>query len=210
MITKTYYEFCLDDYSAPSCTSGYKYYYGTKDDFAKLLETISQKGRTIKEADVFKDFCNGNTKVMNVAGFTNVRFAKRVQVLAEKKIEIEQNEEYRYMNPYGFPYDLRIETTNTHVILVKSGKKYVVAYRSTMRNPQYEDRFSENGWAEIDMLMGFPAMINIVGESGNRQLSNNLYVVEKVLDERLEAEDYFKSLRKVDYKMFFEDVFGDG
>ena len=164
----------------------------------------------IKEAEIFKEFCNGNTKVMSVAGFTNVRFAKRVQVLSERKIKIEQKEEYRYINAYGFPYDLRIETSNIHVILVKSGKKYVVVYRSTMRNPQYEDSFSENGWAEIDMLMGFPAMINIVGKSGERELSNNLYVVDKVFDKTEEAEVYFNNLERIDYKMFFEDVFGDG
>lgn len=205
-----FYEFCLDDYAAPSCTSGYKYYYGTKEHFGKLLEKISAKGKKIKEADVFQEFCNGNTQVMNIAGFTNVRFAKPVSILAEKKIDTHKKEAYRYVNPYGFPYDLRIDCTDNHILLIKSGKKYVVAYSSTMRNPQYEDRFAESGWVEIDMLMGFPAMINIEGESGERVLSNNLYVVDKAFDSQLEAETYFNTMENVDYKLFFEDIFGDG
>ncbi|MBO5068591.1 MAG: hypothetical protein J6C62_09395 [Clostridia bacterium] len=205
-----FYEFCLDDYAAPSCTSGYKYYYGTKEHFRKLLEKITAKGRTIKEAEIFQEFCNGNNQVMNVAGFTNVRFAKPVSILAEKKIDTHKKETYRYVNPYGFPYDLRIDCTDNHILIIKSGKKYVVAYSSIMRNPQYEDRFAESGWAEIDMLMGFPAMINIEGKSGDRVLSNNLYVVDKVFDSQLEAETYFNTMENVDYKLFFEDIFGDG
>ena len=81
-----YYEFCLDDYSAPSCTSGRKYYYGTKVDFLKMLDNL-EKDKSIPEREVFKEFCNGNTKVENVAGFTKVRFAKRVTVLNAKKID---------------------------------------------------------------------------------------------------------------------------
>ena len=43
-----------------------------------------------------------------------------------------------------------------------------------------------------------------------RVLSNNLYVVDKVFDSQLEAETYFNTMENVDYKLFFEDIFGDG
>ena len=205
-----FYEFCLDDYAAPSCTSGYKYYYGTKEHFRKLLEKITAKGRTIKEAEIFQEFCNGNNQVMNVAGFTNVRFAKTVNILAEKRIDTHKKETYRYINPYGFPYDLRMEYVENHVLLLKSGKRYVIAYYSFMKNPQYENELAKNGWTNIDMLMGFPAMIRIRQKLGNYYCSNRLYVVERVFDKKAEAQEYFNSMQKVDYKSFFEDVFGDG
>ena len=205
-----FYEFCLDDYAAPSCTSGYKYYYGTKEHFQKLLNSFSKNSRKLKEEEVFKQFCDGKTRVTNIVGFAKRQFAKKVKVLAEKEIDTNNQETYRYKNPYGFYYDLRMEYVENHVLLLKSGKRYVIAYYSFMKNPQYENELAKNGWTNIDMLMGFPAMIRIRQKLGNYYCSNRLYVVERVFDKKAEAQEYFNSMQKVDYKSFFEDVFGDG
>lgn len=204
-----YYEFCLDDYSAPSCTSGRKCYYGTKTDFQKLLNNL-EKGKTIPEAEVFDEFCNGNTKVENVAGFTKVRFAKRVTLLNVKKIENEGKDNYTYINPYGFEYMLSMDLTINYVLLLKSGKKFVVAYQSLLKNPKYKDNLAKDGLSTINMFLGFPGMIGYGGEKGNYFLYSMLYMPEKTFSKQEDAEQYFKELKKVDYKRFFEDVFGDG
>lgn len=205
----TYYEFCLDDYAAPSCTSGNKFYYGTKEMFQKLLDNLDD-GISIAEAEVFREFCNGNTKVENVAGFCKVRFAKRIKVLKEKKIDTYEKETYRYENPYGFYYDIRMDFTVNLVYLIKSGNKYVIAHYSLLKNPQFKNEFSDSGWSNIDMLMGFPAMIRIGGEKDDYYLENNLLMVEKVFDNQSDAEQYFDVMEKIDYKRFLQDVFGDG
>ena len=204
-----YYEFCLDDYSAPSCTSGRKCYYGTKTDFQKLLNNL-EKGKKIPEAEVFDEFCNGNTKVENVAGFTKVRFAKRVTLLNVKKIENEGKDNYTYINPYGFEYMLSMDLTINYVLLLKSGKKFVVAYQSLLKNPKYKDNLAKDGLSTINMFLGFPGMIGYGGEKGNYFLYSMLYMPEKTFSKQEDAEQYFKELKKVDYKRFFEDVFGDG
>lgn len=205
----TYYEFCLDDYSAPSCTSGRKYYYGTKKDFRQLLDNL-EKGTTIPEAEIFDEFCNGNTKVENVAGFMKVRFAKPITILNMKKIDNNKKETYTYTNPYGFDYVLSMDLTMSYVLLLKSGKKYVVAYQTLMKNPRYKDRFAKGGWSKIIMFIGFPGMIGYTKDKCNYLLYNTLYMTEKTFDNKEEAEQYFKKLKNVDYKRFFEDVFGDG
>lgn len=204
-----YYEFCLDDYSAPSCTSGRKCYYGTKTDFQKLLNNL-EKGKKIPEAEVFDEFCNGNTKVENVAGFTKVRFAKRVTILNAKKIDDEEKDNYTYINPYGFEYMLSMDLTINYVLLLKSGKKFVVAYQSLLKNPKYKDNLAKDGLSTINMFLGFPGMIGYGGEKGNYFLYSMLYMPEKTFSKQEDAEQYFKELKKVDYKRFFEDVFGDG
>ena len=204
-----YYEFCLDDYSAPSCSSGRKYYYGTKTDFQKLLNNL-EKGKTISEAEVFDEFCNGNKKVENVAGFTKVRFAKLVTLLNAKKIDNEEKENYTYINPYGFEYVLSIDLTINYVLLLKSGKKFVIAYQSLLKNPKYKDNFTKDGWSTINMFLGFPWMIGYGNEKGTYFLYSMLYMPEKTFAKQEDAEQYFKELKKVDYKRFFEDVFGDG
>lgn len=204
-----YYEFCLDDYSAPSCTSGRKYYYGTKIDFQKMLDNLEQ-GKTIPEKEIFNEFCNGNTKVENVAGFTKVRFAKSVTILNMKKIDTDKKETYTYTNPYGFDYFLSVDLTISYVLLLKSGKKYVVSYQTLMKNPKYKDRFAKNGLSEINMFLGFPGMIGYKKDKNNYLLYNTLYMPEKTFNNKEEAEQYFKELKRVDYKRFFEDIFGDG
>lgn len=204
-----YYEFCLDDYSAPSCTSGRKYYYGTKVDFLKMLDNI-EKDKTIPEREVFKEFCNGNTKVENIAGFTKVRFAKRVTVLNAKKIDTNEKETYTYTNPYGFDYVLSMDLTISYVLLLKSGKKYIVAYQTLMKNPRYKDEFAKDGYADINMFLGFPGMIGCAQDKENYLLYNMLYMPEKTFENKEEAKQYFKELKRVDYKSFFEDIFADG
>lgn len=203
-----FYEFCLDDYAAPSCTSGYKYYYGTKENFKDLIDNL-EKGKCNYLKEVYEEFSKGNNKVENVAGFTKVRFAKRITVLASKKIDTSMIN-YEYINPYQWDYQLKIDKTENEVLLIKNGKKYSIVHRTVMTNPKYQDRFAKSGWATIDMLCGFPEMIKYQGEKGSYTLENRLYIPEKVFDKKEEAEVYFNDLEKIDYKLFFEDVFGDG
>ena len=124
---KPYYEYCLDDYAAPSCTSGYKLYYGTKDDLKLLLNNL-EKIRRISEIDVFKEFLNGNDYVENVAGFSKVRFAKTVNVLSEKEINAKETF-YDYTNPYDCHYFLRFDEMKSKRILIKSEEGYAVAHK---------------------------------------------------------------------------------
>ena len=117
---------------------------------------------------------------------------------------------YEYINPYQWDYQLKIDNTENEVLLIKSGKKYFIVHRTIMTNPKYQDRFAKGGWATIGMLWGFPEMIKFQGNEKNYTLENRLYIPEKVFDKKEEAEVYFNDLEKIDYKLFFEDVFGDG
>ncbi|MGN0509533.1 MAG: hypothetical protein ACI4GX_09860 [Ruminococcus sp.] len=205
----TYYEFCLEDYSAPSCTSGSKKYYGTKDDVKKLMDNIQEEAN-VREYKVFKEFCDGNSQVMNIAGFNEVRFAKRVKLISEKKIDLDERETYTYTNPYGFKYIISMRFTVNRVLLLKSGDKYVIAYYALIRDPKYKSKSPKDDWSTIDMFWGFPSMIKSTGHKDDYYLENMLYMPEKVFDNITDAEQYFMGMQKVDYQMFFEDVFGDG
>lgn len=202
------YEFCLDDYSAPSCTSGYKYYYGSEEDLMGILNNI-EEGKHIKEEDVFKDFCNGNKDVENAAGFCMVRFAKPVCVLKERKINKGETQ-YDYENPYECHYLLRMDSVTSKRILLKCEDRYVIAHKSIMINPKYKDDLFPNGWATLGMLWGFPGMIKVSGDDDYYTAENMLYVVERTFDNETEATAYFDSESDIDFQMFFEDVFGDG
>lgn len=205
---KTYYEFCLDDYAAPSCTSGYKLYYGTKDDLTLLLNNL-EKVRQISEIDVFKEFLNGNDNVENIAGFSKVRFANSVSVLAEKEISAKETF-YDYTNPYDCHYLLRFDEMRCQRILIKSEKGYAVAHKTILTNPKYKDDLYPDGWATIGMLWGFPAMIKMEGDVNHYTAENLLYIMERTFKNEKEAREYFDSTKEIDFQMFFEDVFGDG
>ena len=202
------YEFCLDDYSAPSCTSGYKYYYGSEEDLIGILNNI-EEGKHIKEEDVFKDFCNGNKNVENVAGFCMVRFAKPIFVLKERTINKGETR-YDYENPYECHYLLRMDSVKCKRLLLKSEERFVVAYKAVMENPKYKDDLFPNGWATLGMLWGFPGMIKVSGDIDYYTAENMLYVVERTFNNEAEATAYFDNESGIDFQMFFEDVFGDG
>ena len=205
---KVYYEFCLEDYAAPSCTSGYKFYYGTKDDLKVLLNNL-KKEKQISEIDVFKEFLNGNDNVENVAGFCKVRFAKIVNVLLEKEITAKETF-YDYINPYDCHYYLRFDEMKSKRILIKSEEGYAVAHKTILTNPKYQGVWEPTGWVAIDMLWGFPEMINIKGDVNCYTAENLLFIMERTFKSEKEAREYFDNTTEIDFQMFFEDVFGDG
>lgn len=183
-------------------------YYGTKDDLKSLLNNL-KKTRQISEIDVFEEFLSGNDNVENVAGFCKERFAKDVKVLEEKEFNAKETL-YDYTNPYEFHYFLRFDEMKGRRILLKSEKGYAVAHKTVLTNPKYKDRFCPDGWATIDMLWGFPAMIKIKGTANHYTAENLLFTLEQTFNSAKEARDYFEHTEEIDFQMFFEDVFGDG
>lgn len=95
--------------------------------------------------------------------------------------------------------------------MIKQGRLYYVAYRLQLENLTYEDEFRKSGFAEIDRFWGFPCMIQNISKDNKKTIYEN--VLSECLGEyktREEAEKVFLSKEPLDYKEFFNDVFGDG
>ena len=75
-----------------------------------------------------------------------------------------------------------------------------------MENPRLEGDGLELG----DSCWGFPGMLKHSVKDGQRFLGNTLMIYNATFNEEKEALVYFSSLKNVDMKYFYNEVFGDG
>ena len=202
----SWYSFELDNYSAPSCTSSTKTYFGTIEDFKGVIS-----GRASKTDDelknAFERFAAGERKIIYNAGFIKTRFAKPAILIEEKNIAFDSTE-YRFTNVYGFYYYVRFDRAEGKVYLLKQGKSFYVVYRMSLINPIFSDKVIDI-WNRLgDMLWGFPGVLKY--NRKDKILTNMLGLIESKFDNEQAAREHFNSLSSFEWSRFFEDVFGDG
>ncbi|MCX4376048.1 MAG: hypothetical protein OSJ61_07740 [Lachnospiraceae bacterium] len=202
----SWYSFELDNYSAPSCTSSTKTYFGTIEDFKGVIS-----GRASKTDDelknTFERFAAGERKIIYNAGFIKTRFAKPAILIEEKNIAFDSTE-YRFTNVYGFYYYVRFDRAEGKVYLLKQGKSFYVVYRMSLINPIFSDKVIDI-WNRLgDMLWGFPGVLKY--NRKDKILTNMLGLIESKFDNEQAAREHFNSLSSFEWSRFFEDVFGDG
>lgn len=203
-----WYSFDLDDYSAPSCTSFTKLYFGTEEDFKEVVGNIPDDGKSELKS-IYERFVAGERKIIYNAGLVRTRFAKPAVLLREADKEYDLSL-YRFCNAYGFYYFVQFAKAEGKIYLLKQGRSFYVVYKMTLTNPQYQDEITDKKhWYELgDMLWGYPGILKY--NEQERTLSNVLGVVESKFDNENEAVKHFESLNEIEWHRFFEDVFGDG
>lgn len=201
---KQLYAFELDDYSAPSCTSFTKLYFGTIADFRAVLESIGEE-RLEDLHNTFERFVAGERKIIYHAGQCVTRFARPAKMIKEKPIALERVN-YLYENSYGFNYKVRMSKAEGRVALIKLEKQFYIVYWITATNPRYMGELIKKWNALGDMIWGYPGIIEVKGKT----MRNRLGMIESSFKTEQEAMAQFESLTDFDFNRFFEDVFGDG
>lgn len=86
---KQLYAFELDDYSAPSCTSFTKLYFGTIADFRVVVEGIGEEyGEELR--NTFERFVAGEQKITYHVAYSVTRFARFATLITEKPINLDE------------------------------------------------------------------------------------------------------------------------
>ena len=194
----SWYSFELDNYSAPSCTSSTKTYFGTIEDFKGVIS-----GRASKTDDelknTFERFAAGERKIIYNAGFIKTRFAKPAILIEEKNIAFDSTE-YRFTNVYGFYYYVRFDRAEGKVYLLKQGKSFYVVYRMSLINPIFSDKVIDI-WNRLgDMLWGFPGVLKY--NRKDKILTNMLGLIESKFDNEQAAREHFNSLSSFEWSRF--------
>lgn len=201
---KQLYAFELDDYSAPSCTSFTKLYFGTIADFRVVVEGIGEEyGEELR--NTFERFVAGEQKITYHVAYSVTRFARFATLITEKPINLDEVS-YQYENSYGFYYQVEMSKAEGRVAVVKLGKQFYIVYWLTVTNPRYMGEFIKKWDTLGDWIWGFPGIIEVKGET----LRNILGMIESAFDTEEEAMARFEDLHDFDFNRFFEDVFGDG
>ncbi len=205
---KRYYLFELDDYSCVSCTSGTKIYFGTVDEFARLLQGL-KKEHHLEMIEAFEKFLKGDRTVQHTVCYNPHRLAIPATIIGQKTLKY-NTYSFRYKNPYGFYYLCKADFTKIDGFLIKSQQKYYCCYRMRMKNPHFVDDIDKREFFVDKPFWGFPNMISIKKEREVRYFENVLLQVEKAFKGEKEAREYLDNIKKLNLTSFFEDIFGDG
>lgn len=202
-----YFLFELDDYALPGFASGSSLFLGTKSDFKNLLRKSGAEQKRLK--DTFKAFCDGKRTITHYVAYGEKRFAYRAKLLCRRKIKLGAYV-YEHINIWGFPYNVKTDETELTVALIKFENRYYTYFRARVINPillnEQEQCSLELGYN----CWGFPGMMKHSVEGDVRSLYNALMVYDASFKHEKEAWDYFSSLKNVDMKYFYNEVFGDG
>lgn len=201
-----WYSFELDDYSAPTCTSSTKLFFGTAGDFKRMLERIPD-GKMNNLKCTFEYFEAGERRITYFAGCIKTRFAVPVQVLDEKTFDL-KDVNYLYENSYGFYYRIRFSRASGTAYLLKRNKKFYLTYQGIIEDAEYSDAQDKDGrWLSLgEQIWGHPGSLKVEG----KKIINSLALIDTSFESEQEAKARFDDLSLLDWHSFFEEVFGDG
>lgn len=198
------YAFILPDYATVSFVSSSKLYFGTLDDFQKLL--VSEDNKPYKEP--FERLKGGEKNIYIDVLYCKERFGEQAQIIEEKFFELKDGV-YNHINIYSFPYDVAYNKMLLTKYLIKFKRSYYIAYRVKIYSPRLEkDEMFLSG-----RFWGFPEMIRVIKQSEKKEdfmLENSLLEISKIYKQKEKAVEAFNNDSELDLRNFFNDIFGDG
>lgn len=198
------YAFILPDYATVSFVSSSKLYFGTLDDFQKLL--VSEDNKSYKEP--FERLKGGEKNIYIDVLYWKERFGEQAQILEEKFFELREGV-YNHINIYSFPYDVAYNKMLLTKYLIKFKRSYYIAYRVKIYSPRIEkDKMYLSG-----RFWGFPEMIRVIKQSEKKEdfmLENSLLEISKIYKQKEKAVEAFNNDSELNLRNFFNDIFGDG
>ncbi len=205
---KQYYLYVLDDYSAPSCTSSTKNYFGTIDDFKRMLNNADGEVSDLRQT--LEKFEKGDKNITHTVCYNPQKFAIPATIVKQKTLQYDSHG-FRYKNPYGFYYLARADYTIITFYLIKSQRLYYTCYQIRAKNPKFRDDIGKGEFWANPPFWGFPGVVIVEKENdGAVYYENTLLEMERGFKTEAEAVERFEKATKIDLTAFFEDIFGDG
>lgn len=211
-IGESIYRFELDDYSAPTCTSSTKSYFGSPIEFEEMLDGMDESSQYADDLkNTFLRFIAGDINTEHNAGLIKTKFASVCSIIKEREWSAD-NIKYRFENSYGFYYDIKTKGANfTAKALTTADGKVIVVYKATIKAAEYKRAEDDAQWSQLgDQIWGHPGVIKVKKEGRAIELSNTLAVLDSIYDRSEDAERYIDEMTLPNLQTFFEDVFGDG
>ncbi|MBE5750106.1 MAG: hypothetical protein E7346_04485 [Clostridiales bacterium] len=198
------YAFILPDYATFSFVSSSKLYFGTLDDFNRLL--ASEDNKSYKDA--FERLKAGENNIYVDVLYWKERFGEQAQIIEEKSFDLKGGV-YNHINIYNFPYDVAYDRLYLTKYLIRFKRSYYIAYKVKIYSPRLEkDEMYLDG-----RFWGFPEMIKVIKQSEKKNdfmLENTLLEISKNYKQKEKAFEAFYNDSELDLRSFFNDIFGDG
>jgi len=198
------YAFILPDYATFSFVSSSKLYFGTLDDFNRLL--ASEDNKSYKDA--FERLKAGENNIYVDVLYWKERFGEQAQIIEEKSFDLKGGV-YNHINIYNFPYDVAYDRLYLTKYLIRFKRSYYIAYKVKIYSPRLEkDEMYLDG-----RFWGFPEMIKVIKQFEKKNdfmLENTLLEISKNYKQKEKAFEAFYNDSELDLRSFFNDIFGDG
>ncbi len=198
------YAFILPDYATVSFVSSSKLYFGTLDDFNRLL--ASEDNKSYKDA--FERLKAGENNIYVDVLYWKERFGEQAQIIEEKSFDLKGGV-YNHINIYNFPYDVAYDRLYLTKYLIRFKRSYYIAYKVKIYSPRLE----KDEMYLAGRFWGFPEMIKVIKQSEKKNdfmLENTLLEISKNYKQKEKAFEAFYNDSELDLRSFFNDIFGDG
>lgn len=209
-MSKQFYRFKTDDYSAASFTSFTKDYFGKIEDLSDYVEVLRNDSERYDDfanlISCFDRYIKGEHDITHYAAYNEVPLLVKAKCLGVDSSYLEKYK-WEHIDTWGFPYNMKCKEAQSSHIWLSCHGEYFRCIRTEFLGLKYEN--TNFKYVAPSMLWGLPHQIEVDG----KRLYNRLYVVEKRFKNRQEALndiEKFKIETDPDFTEIINDIFGDG
>lgn len=201
------YRFRYDDYSAPSCTTFDKDYFGTLNDIFGFAERL-KKGHPKEFEDLIKCFdryANGDKNITHQVAYKEVPLLVRAKCLGYEEYDFDKYK-WTHTNTSGYPYEMKCSRGRTYHVWVSCRGEYTRCIKAVLFDLKYKSTTGK--YIEPGMTVGLPYQIGVL----NNITVNRMYVVEKRFKDKAEALNDIQNFKQKPDPIFtqlLDDIFGD-
>lgn len=203
------YKICLEDYSCPGFVSGVKSYFGTLEKieyFINKLEKTEEHSSTVK---AFYEYIAGNAEAAHSTSCGKRRLIKPAVLLESASVTLPQTR-WKFINAFGCPYNMRVDSARVNMLLVKQGDNYSRCIQAETLNLAYQTDYEKDEWYICNRdFWGHPEMMEVTHCDRGDLVKNRLYVIDKRFNSEAETRSSFLT-EPINLNKFCEDIFGDG
>jgi len=208
-MTDNYYILRLWDHATPSFVSADKMYIGTESEIRTAIAAMKKADKNNKAVEAVEKYLAGDKTATHNIAYNDVPALERCTLVCSSTLSLGKGQ-WEQINVWGFPYITRWDSAEVKQIIVKYKRKYYRCERTWFRNLRYESVMGR--WEPLgDFYLGPGELFDVYRKKGEPRVVNNLlYVVEEIFDNLDDADNKILSEEHLDFKTFFDDIFGDG
>lgn len=203
-----YYKITLEEYASASFCSFTKEYLGTSQMFSSFAAALRQdrknSERLVGLADRILESCQPD------GTFTGSACEEQPSLVPVEVVHSDAWEEksfyFKHINVWGCSYEMRAEKVVVNRIYYRSGDTYGRAIGASLYRPTYSAEPLVSNEKVDGNFWGHPGILYLE----NDWLSYRLMYEERVFDDESQLMADIAAPAEVDYRGFFNDVFGDG
>lgn len=193
----------------PGYISGDKIYVGTEGDIRAAVLAMQKDNGYADTQKAVTAFLTGDYTATHNIAYKEIPALEPVHFISDFKCSLGVTQ-WEHINTWGCPYNIRWESALVSQIVVRQRLKYYRCARIWFNKLEYES-VATGKWTRLgDFIMGNSFLLDFIKRPNNSfTLNNILYVVQEEHAIRADAEQAMTCPDRLNFKPFFDEIFGD-